>query len=466
MPPNDRLVILCTGDLHLGRYPSRVPPGRADLSVASVWARVVDLAIERRVDLVALTGDIVDRANRFYEALGPLEAGIRRLAAHKIKTYAVAGNHDFDVLPQLVDAVGAEHFRLLGAGGRWEEAVFFRGECARLRLAGWSFPTQYITRSPLEGFEALYEGEGAGFDVPMVALLHADLDQAGSRYAPVSRAELSAQPVSAWLLGHIHRPTALRGAGQELILYPGSTQALDPGERGVRGPWLVEIAEDGRAEAAQVALATTHYQRVELDLSELKERADLDAWVSGQIRQRALDIIEAARSGEGGRAPNYLSVRLALSGRTYFQRELEPLSRKIVEEFSLLIEQTQVVVERVELNTQPAIDLVDVAKGSDPPGVLAQLLLALQRDDLPGEYQELFEKLAEKLERFRGSRAFSPLISQGIARPKVSEDELKRYIKQEGFRLLEELLSQQENAPPPRALEDVKSPEIGAEVPS
>src|SRR5690625_108199 len=76
------MKILCTGDLHLGRRSSRLPEhidGRAHSS-ASAWGRVVDLAIAERVDLVLLSGDLIDDANRFYEALGPLEVGLRRLA--------------------------------------------------------------------------------------------------------------------------------------------------------------------------------------------------------------------------------------------------------------------------------------------------------------------------------------------------------------------------------------------------
>ena len=62
--------ILCTGDLHLGRRPTRVPQ-TADAHVfgpTSAWQSFVLAAIERKVDAVVLTGDVVDESNKFYEA--------------------------------------------------------------------------------------------------------------------------------------------------------------------------------------------------------------------------------------------------------------------------------------------------------------------------------------------------------------------------------------------------------------
>src|SRR5690606_31256677 len=73
--------ILCTGDVHIGRSSTRFrgdPDARA-LSCAGAWSLIVDRAIAERVDLVAVSGDLVDRANRYFEAYGPLERGLERL---------------------------------------------------------------------------------------------------------------------------------------------------------------------------------------------------------------------------------------------------------------------------------------------------------------------------------------------------------------------------------------------------
>ncbi|MEF8866370.1 MAG: metallophosphoesterase, partial [Salinibacter sp.] len=92
--------ILCTGDLHLGRYPSGVHSRDREWAVDRVWENTVSYAIQQAVDGVVLTGDVVDAQNKRYEALGPLQRGLRRLGDAGIPVVAVAGNHDFDALPR------------------------------------------------------------------------------------------------------------------------------------------------------------------------------------------------------------------------------------------------------------------------------------------------------------------------------------------------------------------------------
>ena len=95
---------------------------------------------------------------------------------------AVAGNHDYDVLPRIVDAVGTDHFHLLGRDGRWEQTDFIRDGQPLLRIHGWSFPANHVLTSPLANWVA-----AADDDLPVVGLLHADLDvpdQAQDRWCP------------------------------------------------------------------------------------------------------------------------------------------------------------------------------------------------------------------------------------------------------------------------------------------
>ena len=169
--------ILSTADLHIGRTPTRVPDAiRTQSSCARMWSAVVELAIREEVDLVTLSGDVVDHANRFFEATGPLETGIAQLAAAGIDTYAVAGNHDYDVLPRIVDAVGTDRFHLLGRHGQWESVDFVRDGKPELRIWGWSFPDRHFETNPLAGWAGEVDDQ-----LPSVGLLHADLDVLDSR---------------------------------------------------------------------------------------------------------------------------------------------------------------------------------------------------------------------------------------------------------------------------------------------
>ena len=229
--------ILATADVHIGRRPTRL--ANSDdahrFSAAHMWEAIVDRAIEEKVDLVALAGDVVDHDNRFFEAIGPLERGLASLASHGIPTFAVAGNHDFDVFPRVAEVVGSDCFCLLGQGGQWEETRFTTKAGQQLCFHGWSFPSAHVPTSPLADYRL------ASTDVPTLGILHAEVDVPASPYAPVTRAELNSTGVTLWLLGHVHKPDYDKAVGGPPVLYPGSPQALDPGEGGPHGPWLIEI---------------------------------------------------------------------------------------------------------------------------------------------------------------------------------------------------------------------------------
>ena len=162
-----------TGDLHMGRGSSKLrelPPQTA----IACWREIVIKAIELDVHVVLLSGDVVDRQNRFYESHAPLEQGVRDLASNGISTVAVAGNHDFDVLRNLHQAIEVEQFHLLGTGERWESLeLTHQGET--LRLDGWSFSSPYVQTSPL----ATYPEQGDDADYH-IGLVHGDLEGVGA----------------------------------------------------------------------------------------------------------------------------------------------------------------------------------------------------------------------------------------------------------------------------------------------
>lgn len=357
------MKILCTGDLHIGRRSSRLPShldGRAH-SAAAGWERIVDLALAEGVDIVVLSGDLVDRENRFYEAVGPLESGLRRLAGAGITTVAVAGNHDFDVLPRLADTFDPASFRLLGRGGVWERATIRRGESV-LHLDGWSFPAQYVRESPVAAYGLPVPDDGS-----VLGLLHADLEQPASSYAPVAFPELRARAVDFWLLGHIHTPYLHQGDGLAPVLYPGSPQALDPGESGAHGVWLLEFAAGRSFDARLVPLSTVRYDEVVVDLTDASDLGEVDARVIDGVRAHAASI-------EGGAALRCVSCRLRVVGRTPVHRGLAAHLEGLATDLELQAGGATAVVERVEVATRPAYDLAELARGRDPVALLAGLL--------------------------------------------------------------------------------------------
>jgi DNA repair protein SbcD/Mre11 len=419
------LKILCTGDVHIGRRSSRLPAhldGHGH-SCAVAWTRIVDRAIAEGVVAVCVSGDLVDQSNRYLEAIGPLELGLRRLSEAGIQTLLVSGNHDHDVLPSLVRSIGLPEVRLLGRGGRWERFTL-EASGSRLHVDGWSFPQSHFLSSPLREYRPITDS------TPTVALLHADLDERGSRYAPISLAEMRRFPETFFLLGHVHAPRKLREPGGARYLYPGSPQAIDRGETGSHGATLLEL-KDGDFHPRDVPLTTVRFERLDVPVDGIEAPEELDQRLSRAARD-AMEVI-ADQSDH----LKCVRFRLRMYGRSRIGRELEARLAELAGDLELVLGEVTGSIESFYSEVRPAQDLTELARGIGAPAILAGILSGRARDE------RLADQLARVVAEIQGSRSFTE-VSGGYEdlgeMTRVAEDELQRA----ATILLEELLAQKE----------------------
>ena len=404
--------ILATADIHIGRRPSKVLDSgdAARFSCARIWEAIVDRAIAESVDLVLLAGDVVEHDNRFFEATGPFEAGLAKLADAGIDTWAVAGNHDHDVLSRIVDTVGSDRLHLLGRGGDWEEAVIEKDGRPVLKIHGWSFPNNHVQESPLADYNlqstpALPDRSGLP-DLPTLGLLHADLDAQGSRYGPVTRAELSSTAATIWVLGHVHASRYIEATSGPAILYPGSPQAMDPGETGRHGPWLIEIQGPRQVSATLLPMSRVRYDGLEIDLSGITSEDEFQSRVVTGINQYLKSTVTP---GDG---LEYVSLRLEFVGRTTLCSRLDGFSDSLIKSFEPRQGQVRAVIDTVTNNTLPAIDLDELAENHDPPGVLARTLKALESNAADETVANLVQATHRKMLEVHAAVAYS-VLTQG-----------------------------------------------------
>jgi DNA repair exonuclease SbcCD nuclease subunit len=425
------MKILCTGDLHMGRRASRLPPGLDErrFSATAMWGEIVEFADREKPDFVVLTGDIVDRANRFYEAYGPLENGLRRIAEAGIPTYAVAGNHDFDVLPRLVHTLGAEKFHLLGRDGKWEYAELSRNGRTLAHLHGWSFPREHFRDDPLRDY-GLMKDDGA----PTIGVLHADINP-NSSYAPISLYDLQQKPVTIWLLGHIHAPRLTDAAPYPPVLYPGSPLALDPGEMGDHGPWLIEIDAQHRVKAKQVPLSRMRYETIAIsDLDNVRTREEFQTRLSRRIGDELNKLVVH------GNGLECVSFRLLLQGTCPLHRSLAGELRALAQDVRLERHGVTAVVEKAIVETRPARDLDELARGNDAAAVLARLLLDLDQGAVTPDAQDLSGRIRQKIESVRCANAYQDLWDE----PALNGEAVRQLVRREACSLLDELVAQKE----------------------
>jgi DNA repair exonuclease SbcCD nuclease subunit len=361
--------ILFVGDMHLGTRVSRVPasagnPGR--FGPAEAWRRAVDAAVEHQVHAVALAGDVVNGRNELFEARRPLDRGLASLAEAGIPVIAVAGNHDTATLPAL--ARDDDRLILLGAGGTWSAHEVVPPQGTAVRLVGWSFPREHWEESPLATPPPPRDGVTFG-------LLHADLDAGASPYAPVAATELAACGYDGWFLGHVHTPGPVPTDPRPFYL--GSLTGLDPTETGVHGPVLVTVAADGTIGRERLPLAPLRWETVVVPCDELRDpesdlRSVLDAALSEFVANAGL---------EPGMA---LGARIELSGAVDRPHAVTEAAGRL-DPADLVTEVGRVVVfvDALDSRVHGRVDVADLARGSDPLGLLAHRVLVLEgaRDD-------------------------------------------------------------------------------------
>jgi exonuclease SbcD len=438
------LTLLAIGDVHLGTRPGSLPEDLDGLGVdprsltpEAALSITVDRAIERDVDAVLFAGDVVESTNARFEALRPLETAVRRLREADIPVLAVVGNHDVEALPRLARMI--EGLELIGEGGRWQTRLVEKPGGAAVEILGWCFPERRVRNSPIA---QLLRNPVAPSrpGIPRIGLLHADLDASGGDYAPITSGELVEAGLDAWLLGHIHKPSlsdGKRSDGSGPHGYLGSLVGLDPGELGPHGPWLVSVTAGGDVVTRQLPLAPLRWERFDLLVGEDEGPEDVGDRLLGEAERFANEIHEK------GSIPKALGLRPHLIGRT---RCYDALRRHAHDGrwkgLTRWVGDTLIFIDKVIDDLELAHDLRELARGDDPPALLARKLLVLERSG--EERKTLIEATRGALQSLASETRWSALDAARGAQDPLSDDALAALLTKSGRAALSELLSQRD----------------------
>ncbi|MFW5820573.1 MAG: metallophosphoesterase family protein [Bacteroidota bacterium] len=427
------IKILATGDIHIGKRSSGIRKDAPESATKYTWERIVDYTIRNDVDVLALTGDIVDQDNRYFEAIGPLQTGFERLRQKEVSVFMVAGNHDFDVLSQLIDSEKYENVHLLGANGTWEMKMFSKkGE--KIQFAGWSFPNRHVSEDPILKFNI----NEIDSNITTIGLVHGDVNVPDSRYAPIDLNNFSTTPVHLWILGHIHKPHKFEESVSS-VYYPGSPHALSSREQGIHGPILLNIRSPEDIQVEQIPLSPVRYESLSIDITDSSD----DNTVRDKISSKLLeDATSKIRELEG---VSFLIYTLFLKGRHSKIRELETWISPITDDYEQEIDstETRVFVRKIQMDIQPKVEnMKELAQESSPAGVLARTIIALQK----GETTDFADKLQKEWQRVHNSITQAGTYQSLRTTEKFNPEENQKstpYILSECNRILAELIGQQ-----------------------
>jgi exonuclease SbcD len=275
--------LLHMADVHLGAR-------HQDLGEAAVqqrerqfgaFKRAIDLALQERVDLVLVAGDLFDSNSQPRRTVERVAAELGRLAARNIRTAILPGTHDvydgssiyraYDLPAMAGVSPGSDLLTILTP--ERGEAIYPQLD---LIVYGRCFPTKRAPASPLAGFSALTETRARW----RVGVIHGALRVPGRIERDevlFTEEEIARSGLDYLALGHWH--SARRGkAGGTTWAYAGAVEPVAVDQDGAGFVVLVHLEEADaqrrvRVEAKQIG--RTRFQKLELDASEVESQARL-----------------------------------------------------------------------------------------------------------------------------------------------------------------------------------------------
>ncbi|MFJ8527425.1 exonuclease SbcCD subunit D [Bacillus sp. NPDC094106] len=272
---------------------------RMKQSTFQSFERIIDKAIQERVDFVLLAGDLYDAETRSLRAQVFVREQMKRLAQYEIPVYMIHGNHDH-------------------LGGSWaaiefpenvhvftepyvEEKSFYKDGELLASIYGFSYLQQAVT----DNMTAQYTKMS---DAPFhIGMLHGSVeggDAEHNRYAPFQIRELKEKQFDYWALGHIHKREIL--AEEPYIVYPGNIQGRHRKETGEKGAYLVEITEQG-TNCSFFGAADVIWGEIEIRIDELETVDDLMTACTEAINERRKaeegTLLTVLFTGQGSLSP-------------------------------------------------------------------------------------------------------------------------------------------------------------------
>lgn len=246
--------------------------------------RIADIAEEENVQLVLLSGDLLDSTTSYYETQDILTGTFSRI---KAEIFISPGNHDYYcpkspyAYVKFPDNVHIFTSPLVGS------VTLAQLGC---RVWGAGFNDQY-SRPLLAGFKA----EDSGMTDIMV--LHGDT--AGDAYNHIREAEIASSGLHYLALGHIHSFSGIKKAGRTYYAYPGCPEGRGFDETGEKGVIIGTVDKSG-CDLRFRPLGGRTYKTLYIDLTGLDDAADAISASLPQHTER--DIYRLILTGEYGGA--------------------------------------------------------------------------------------------------------------------------------------------------------------------
>ncbi len=371
--------ILHAADIHLDSPMLRLeeyqgaPVERIRSATRSALAKMVDLAISEKVDLVVIAGDLYDGDwNEFSTGLYFVNEA-SRLIRHGIPLVVIRGNHDAANLmtQSLPLPLNPDGTSIMLDHAQVDRRIF---EKLGIVVHGRSFPTRAVSEdlslaypSPIQGMFNL-------------GLLHTCLTGAEGHasYSPCNPKQLQDKGYDYWALGHIHDRRECHQSGETPIIFSGNIQGRNIREVGAKGCLIISIDDNHHLTTSFEPLDVVRWQAFDHNAAHDESRDDLlnafADWLPEQLR------LAENRS---------LAVRVNVTGVSRLSDQYHRWSDLLVNELrSIAIQHSggQVWLENLKVRTKPLESAttgvsIDDAEGDDARHAISHIIDTVRNDE-------------------------------------------------------------------------------------
>jgi DNA repair protein SbcD/Mre11 len=362
------------------------------------FEKVLNAAIEEKVDFLVIAGDLYDTGLKSFESALFFNKQMVRLNDAGIKVYLVYGNHDAaSKLTKQLRPPGNVHVLRTN-----EPETIVDGNLG-VAIHGQGFATPEITEDLAANYPAPVP------DIFNIGVLHTNLSgySEHANYAPCSLEELKNKGYEYWALGHVHNRQILYT--DPYIVYPGNIQGRHGKEQGEKSSELVTVSDTGTVSIRQIPTSVVPWMEVAVDASEC-ERADD---VYDKLRTELQTLFPADNE-------RVSAIRVKIAGPSAAHTELSrdpDLVRNQAISIANECGNDLLWVERVQLATLPKVDRRGLTERDDPLGEIARIVARMREQpaalaDLEG-IADLVKKLPSEITEGPEPIRFDPETLRG-----------------------------------------------------
>ena len=355
-----------TADLHidsplrgLSRYEG-APLERLRGATRRALERLVDLAVDERIDFLLIAGDLYDRDwQDFHTGLFVREQMVR-LGRAGIAVFIVQGNHDArGVISRQVP--WPDNVKVFSS--RTAETAHL--PALGVAIHGHSFPDREVPEDLVPNYPAALAG---CFNI---GLLHTSLTGAEGHdsYAPTSLPVMKSRGYDYWALGHVHARQVVCEVPR--VVFPGNLQGRHARETGAKGCELVTV-DGGTLQARFVALDVVRWHQLRIDAQPAQTLDDLARRVTQALQSAVADAGDVLHA-----------ARIILTGETHLHameaRQPGTLAAA-VRAAAQDVSGAEVWIEQVRLDLRSPVDRGGLRQGGDALGELVRWVDVLSGD--------------------------------------------------------------------------------------